>query len=650
MSKRFALLAVTLYAIFTWSFATVLMAQGDSPAPGSEQILSYDSDITVNPDGTLLVGETITVYALGAQIKHGIFRDILTRYQDRFGNPYTIHVEVVSLERDGQPQDFHLRKLSNGLRIYMGKSSELVPPGEQIYELTYAVDRAIGFFPDHDELFWNATGNAWIFSIQKASATVHLPRGIAQLAIMLDAYTGPQGSAGTDYSASADGQSNATYRTTRALGPFEGLTLVARWPKGFVRPPTDDQKHRYFLEDNQSNLIGFEGLIVLLLYYAVMWFLAGRDSSRGEIEASADPPRGFSPATLRYVWRRAFDQKTMVVCLVDLAIKKQLAILEDGSGGYILGRLKSNPPAAGRRAGSGDVPPLNTTVDEKLVLHGLFVTEETVPLVPANNAVVGGVVEKLHHRLRIGLKKVDFSITGRYLIPGLLISLATVVRCGYAIQGAEKTLVVWLAVGLMPGSLACLSTAWLAVSSWRYALSDPLCAPAARKQSFVMGLICLPFLIGMLAGLGGLVWAASSGVAVFLIVLVAINYVFHLVLKGPNRAGRALTDQIDAFRMFLTSTASVPHDPRAASVLPPALFEKFLPYAMALNVEKVWCEKFAATLAQTKGKAPDYSPAWYFGPGWDPITPSTFATSLANSFFSALTSSTQAPRPRSRRG
>ena len=146
--------------------------------------------------------------------------DFPTRYNDQFGNPYTIHFDVVSSgarrPARGLPP---AHRLSNGLRIYMGNSGELFRPGEHTYELTYTVDRAIGFFPDHDELYWNVTGNGWIFPVQEASATVHLPQGIAREAILLDAYTGRQGSAETAYKASADNQSNVTFRTTRALGP-----------------------------------------------------------------------------------------------------------------------------------------------------------------------------------------------------------------------------------------------------------------------------------------------------------------------------------------------------------------------------------------------------------------------------------------------
>lgn len=571
MFKRLSFLRIALCAIFAWSLATVLMAQETAPAPGIEQILSFDSDITVNPDSTLLVRETITVLALGAQIKQGIYRDFPTRYHDQFGNSYIIHFEVVSLERDSQPENFYLRKLPNGLRIYMGKSSALVPPGEHTYELTYTVDREIGFFPDHDELYWNVTGNGWILPIQASSATLNLPKGIAQGAIMLDAYTGRQGSVGTDYTASVDSQSNATFRTTRALGPYEGLTLVARWPKGFVRPPTDDQKYRYFLEDNQASLIGLVGLIVVLTYCTATWFMVGRDPSRGVMVPRSEPPRGFSPAALRYVWRMAFDQKTLVANLVDLAVKKQLAILEDGSGAYILGRLKLKPqqPICGR-FGSSEGPTPEITPDERLVLDKLFAAEDTIRFEPANHALVGDAIEGLHHHLRSKLEKVYLLTNGRYLIPGLLISLATVVRCGFSIQGGQRLVVLSAAIWLLLWSLGCLTLAVLTIAAWRNALSDPHHAPTARKRAILMSAICLPFFIGEVAGLGVLAWAASPGVVVVLMLLVVINYLFHHLLKA--RHARAV-------RSWTTLRASAcSWQPRRRTAVTCALLSRPLPF------------------------------------------------------------------------
>lgn len=620
-------------------------AQENPVPPASDQVLSYNSDITVNPNSTLLVTETIKIFVVGGKSHQQFHRDILTTYHDRFSNPYDIHLEVLSLQRDSQPVGIHLRKITDGLRVDLGPRHEAATPGEHTYDLTYSVDRELGFYSEYDELYWNVTGDGWNLPIQQATATVHLPRGIVQQAILLDAYTGRAGSAATNYVASADALGTATFRTTGPLAPGESMTIVTRWPRGFVHPPTEEQQHQYFLEDYQADLIGLVGFIVILIYYGVAWFLAGRQSARGEIEPQPDPPRGFSPSAIRYLWRQAFDQKTMVVTLIDLAIKKQLAILEDGSGGYILGRLKPRPP------GPGEASPPTITADERLVVQKLFAKEETVPLVPANHALVGGAMESLHFSLRTLVETVDFRATGRWLVPGWLLSLAIVIRCAYAIQGSEKPLVLWLALGLFPWSLASLAAAELAMTSWGYTLSDPLHAPTARQRTMVTSAICLPLLLGVAAGLGGLVWAASTGVAVLFAMVIALSYLFHLLTKSPGRAGSALVNQIDAVRTFLAAGEQVARDPRKALKITPAIFERLLPYAMALNVEKVWCEKFVAASAKSaKGGMQDYSPNWYSGPGWDPITAATFATSLGNSFSSAISISTRPRGSKPRRG
>ena len=641
MLKPHSCLIVIFFAMLLWSTSPVLRAQESVPTPMLEQILSYDSDITVNPNGTLRVTETVKVLAMGAQIQHEIYRDFITRYNDRFGNPYTIHIEVVSLELDAQPEDFRLRQIANGLRIHMGNSSEMISPGEHTYELTYDVDRAIGFFPDYDELYWNVTGNGWMFPMLEASATVHLPQGIAREAILLDAYTGRQGSAETAYNASADNQGKATFRTTRPLAPHESLTLVARWPKGFVSPPTDEQRHQYFLEDNQANLIGLLGFTVVLIYYAIAWFLMGRDPARGEVIPLPEPPPGFSPATLRYIWRMAFDPKTLVANLVDLAVKKHFSILEDLFGSYILGRVKSSPPPTGARVSSSDNLWPEVTADEKLVLQKLFPGGDTVRLEPAECALVGGAMEVLRHYLRCRLERVYIAANARYLIPGLLISLATVVRCGFAIQGVQRPLLFLVTIGLVPWSLGCLILGELAIATWRNAVFTPYHAPTARKQAVAISAVSVPVFICEAAGLGVVAWAASLVVVAVLVILVAINYFFHILLKASTRSGRALSNQIEGFRIFLATTEQDHRGVDIPTKVNPDLFEKFLPYALALNVEKVWGEKLAAALTQIAGKGTiDYSPHWYSGPGWNPITASNFATSLGGSFASAISSST----------
>jgi uncharacterized membrane protein YgcG len=653
MRKRFAGPASALLLAAVCSPITLFPAPGEAPTPTTEQILSYHSDITVNPDSTLVVDETISVLGRGAQIRHGICRNFPTHYQDRFGNAYIIHFAVAFVERDGQPEDYHLEKMSNGLRVYMGRSRELVSSGEHSYDLTYTVNREVGFFSDHDELYWNVTGNGWKVPIDEASATVHLPKGIAIEAMLLDAYTGPQGSARNDYIASADKQSNADFHTTRPLGPHEGLTIVVRWPKGFVRPPTDDENFQYFLSDNRVTLLGCIGLIVALIYYTAAWFLVGRHPGAGVIMPRCEPPHRFSPGAIRYVNRMAFDQKAMVANLMDLAVKKQLNIQEDGSGVFTLTCLEAGPAAssAAVTAGWSVAAFFQTMADEQVLLDKLFAEGRTIRLERENHTLVGGAIEALHSKLRSSLEKAYFLRNSRYLIPGLLISFATILWCAFSIQGAQRFLAFFLTVWLLFWSLVCAGLAAEVVAAWRNALTDPHHKASARSQAVIISAFSIPFFIGELVGLGMLGWAASPAVALILILLVFINYLFHCLFKRPTHSGRVLLDQIEGFRLFL---AAVENDRSKALITPeltPDLFEKFLPYAMALNVEKVWSEKFRSVLSQAaQDGSARYSPGWYSGPNWDPLNAAAFATAIGSSFSSAISSSSTAPRSSSRGG
>ncbi len=107
------------------------------------------------------VSETIHVRVTGEQIKRGIFRDFPTTYTDPAGNRYVVGFAVASVTRDGKPEAHHTEKRANGIRVYMGRKDHRVPPGEHSYTLTYTTDRQLGFFKQHDELYWNVTGNGW---------------------------------------------------------------------------------------------------------------------------------------------------------------------------------------------------------------------------------------------------------------------------------------------------------------------------------------------------------------------------------------------------------------------------------------------------------------------------------------------------------
>jgi hypothetical protein len=140
--------------------------------PAAERIIDYRSDIAVDRDGWLTVTETIAVVAAGESIKRGIYRDFPTSYPGPLWTRVLVPFEVLRVERDGQPEPYHTESLENGTRIYIGQEDVEIEHGPHTYRLTYRTGEQLGFFPDHDQLYWNVTGNGWAFPIDCATANV----------------------------------------------------------------------------------------------------------------------------------------------------------------------------------------------------------------------------------------------------------------------------------------------------------------------------------------------------------------------------------------------------------------------------------------------------------------------------------------------
>ena len=155
----------------------LLTAVLGSPAVAREEILSYISQIAVQPDGALDVTETIRVRAERGQIRRGIYRDFPTRYTRDDGLYQRAGFKVLDILRDGKPEPYHTEAQAFGVRVYIGDKDVFIPSGVYTYTIHYRTTRQLRFFPDFDELYWNVTGNFWTFPILSAEARVQLPEG-----------------------------------------------------------------------------------------------------------------------------------------------------------------------------------------------------------------------------------------------------------------------------------------------------------------------------------------------------------------------------------------------------------------------------------------------------------------------------------------
>lgn len=604
----------------------------------SERIALFRSEVVVHPDGRLTVTETIRVYAAGKKIKRGIYRDFPTRYPGPLGLTVEVPFRVLGVERDGQREAYHTERRGNGVRVYMGRADVLVPRGWHTYVLRYETDEQLGFFADHDELYWNVTGNGWEFAIEKAEAVVILPEGVPPEKIRVKAYTGPQGAKGRDYSAQVQkDRPHVRFETTRSLRPREGLTIVVGWPKGHVKPPEAADRWWALLRHNRPVLVGLIGLVVVLAYYLMAWWRVGRDPRRGTIVPLFEPPLNMSPACIRYVWRMGFDDKCLTAAILDLAVRGLLTIHEEG-GKYVLRRRKVLSEYDGRLPS-----------DERALAKKLLSRSE-VELVQSNHSFLQSARERLQRRLRAQYYGKAFVTNRVWMVPGLLLTLAVIALCALVNEGKTVEflfLTVWLSVW----TLAVVALATGVVSAWRsvFAARGSGGAAAGVGQAVFLTAFALPFFGGEVMGIVFLVAVASWLMITLFAALLGVNVVFAYLLPRPTAAGRKLLDLIEGFRMYLAAAEAhylqTMHPPDRT----PELFEKYLPYALALDVENEWAEQFAdvlerATVEDESGRHP-YRPHWYHGRAWGTrgFAASTFAGGLGSGFTSAISSASVAP-------
>ena len=89
-----------------------------SAALADERILSWHSEIRINPDSTMDVVETLRVRAEGRNIRRGIYREFPTVYTDRRGQRVVTGFDLVEVQRDGRAEPHHGEKRSNGLKSF----------------------------------------------------------------------------------------------------------------------------------------------------------------------------------------------------------------------------------------------------------------------------------------------------------------------------------------------------------------------------------------------------------------------------------------------------------------------------------------------------------------------------------------------------
>lgn len=541
-----------------------LMTVGVPPRADARSfvISRFDVVIQVLPSGELLVTETVRPRFEDAW--NGIERLIPVEYRTPQGFNYTLVLDQVTATDDqGAPLKLEQKRERHyrNFRIWIPGAENAT----RTFVLTYRVRNGLKYFEDHDELYWNVTGDEWDVPIEHASAKIVLPAGATGVRAL--AFTGAYGAREHAATVEVTGPT-IEMRMMRTLGFREGLTAVVGWDKGLVAEPTAADVTGMFLTSNWPLSIPVAVFGIMLR----LWYTRGRDPRLRTIAVAYEPPERLTPAEVGTLADDSPDLCDITATLVDLAVRGFLRIKEQSTE-HLFGLWSSIEYIFQRTRPPGDWAGLPK--HERLLLQALFDhgSAESVPL---------SSLENKFYKSLDGIREAIFD------------SLQT---RKYYVQRPDRVKQNYMVGGIVLGMAL---TAGLSALADRWGM-----APLAF------------FSAGILSG--------------------AIVVGFGRIMPARTLQGTRTLEGVLGFEEFLTRVEA---DRFERVVKTPELFEKFLPYAMALGVEKNWARAFEPIL-----KTP---PSWYQGAHPSQFNSRGFMAHMSD--MASRTGTTMASAPRSSGG
>jgi uncharacterized membrane protein len=326
-SFHFALFALLILNLNFILFASPALAQNFA-------INKFHSDIIIHEDSSFIVKETIDVKF--HRPRHGIYREIPFKYRDELGKTMETPLKVLSVtDGSGKPWKYKVDRTGHVINIRIGDANKYVS-GSQTYVITYQVENVILFLGDHDELYWNVTGNDWKAPIRGASADVILSVKNKSKDLWAAGYEGRYGS--KEECSYETHDNGGKFFTKRNLNVGEGLTIAFGWDKALVFPPSSWKRFLWAidLKENWVFLFPFFSLI----YMVNLWYQKGRDPRvRESVAVMYEPPkfdnRPLTPGEVGTLIDEKLDPRDITSSIVGLAVKGYIKIEETKKEGWI---------------------------------------------------------------------------------------------------------------------------------------------------------------------------------------------------------------------------------------------------------------------------------------------------------------------------
>ena len=488
-------------------------------------------------------------------------------------------------------------------------------------------------------------------------------------------YTGPLGSLKRNLKSQFLSPGKAAYKTTYPLLEREGLTIILEFPKGIAAEPSDTQKLNYFLNDNIGGIAGVLGLLIILIYYLFTWRKVGKDPAKNIIVPLYNPPDNLSPASMRFIYKMGFDNKTFASAVINMAVKGYLIIKEENDKFCLIRKKDDNSVLAGdekktasklifskgnnsdfqvkqalaglkKFSEGGNIiakkvsSMISSAIEPKIKNESESGTEEDykLDLNNKNHVVFREAIQVLKKQLKNSYEKTYFIMNRKYFAFGVILSLLFIIASFFLSEIEGIFILIWLLIWSTGVTFLVITV----FKSWQSVFTGKRIKLTIIGSSIFITLFSIPFILGEFAGFYFLFTVSSPFIVFNIGAIVLINILFYNLLKAPTLLGRRVLDNIEGFKLYLSTAEKDRLNFTAPAEQTPETFEKYLPYALALDVEQEWAEKFSSVLDKAEIEK-GYSPSWYSGSSWSAFGAGNFVSSFSSSFSSAVSSSSTAP-------
>lgn len=571
------------YFLLLWTVSPVIFLPDAAEARQVQSVVSFDADIDVQANGWLEVTEQIRFVGSPKGTKGRLRRDLPVG-PPRPGGFGRLTAPLKFVNRDRHTQlEVHSAggpPGTSGIRIWLGTPGRSISPGDNTYGFSYRTTRWLAFDGDRTRLTWEVIRNPWSVPIRSVTARVHLPGHVEEGAVVLDGWTGPERAHGSPlrsiFDADARLGSSATFSTSGPLHPDKAVTIQLDFPAGLVSPPTPAQEAAWARLDRKQYTDMVWIVFLVIAFFVLVWVEAGRDPPAPPVVVKYDPPEGVSPSAIGYLDRRGYDRRLLTAAIVSLARKGVLEIEETSRRKWTVRRIGPISRAL--------------TPDERAVAEKLLPEDDAL--------VITGISHRRFREASRALRKeLKRRFRGRYFVSsrgwfslGLLLSVAGFVhlvsRTRFGLLPSAWVPVAVLLIFGIPFGLALRR----GYARWRIDLAEMSPKPGPLAASVWPLVMTIP--LGFLASTAHQVYeAVPPHLFLAALILCGVNAVFFQLLERPTVAGQELLSHVEGFKRFLTATEE-DRLGRLSTKESQELYERLLPYAVALGLKNRWATIF----------------------------------------------------------